>query len=89
MGRVKAWMMDREERAAARGAADKYYGRYPEPHMWLDKYRWEVVPKKEMSENEIEAYWKDGEMKKTVKTGDEMVSHMLDEIGNFVWAHWG
>ena len=29
---------------------------------------------------------KDGEMKKTVKTGDEMVSHMPDEIGNFVWA---
>ncbi len=25
-------------------------------------------------------------MKKTVKTGDEMVSHMPDEIGNFVWA---
>ena len=36
MGKVKSWAMDREERAAARGAADKYYGRYPVPHFWKD-----------------------------------------------------
>ena len=36
MGRVKAWIMDREERTLNRGSADRYYGRYPEPHIWLD-----------------------------------------------------
>jgi hypothetical protein len=57
MGKVKAWMMDREDRASDRGAADRYYGRQPDPRIWLDNIGGEVVPKKEMSENEIEAYW--------------------------------
>ena len=43
MGRVKAWMMDREDRAADRGAADRYYGRQPEPHIWLDNIGKNVV----------------------------------------------
>ena len=49
MGKVKSWAMDREERAAARGAADKYYGRYPVPHFWKDSLGVDFVTEKEMS----------------------------------------
>lgn len=67
MGRVKAWMMDREERAADRGSADRYYGRYPEPHIWLDTVGRNVVPEEDMTESEIEAYmegWRNEEDRK-------------------------
>ena len=57
MGKVKAWMMDREDRAADRGAADRYYGRYPVPHFWKDSLCVDFVTEKEMTEGEIEAYW--------------------------------
>ncbi len=57
MGRVKAWMMDREDRAAARGSADRYYGRQPVPHIWLDNLGVNFLTEDKMSENEIEAYW--------------------------------
>tara|TARA_Y100001937_G_scaffold13119_1_gene17106 strand:+ start:263 stop:481 length:219 start_codon:yes stop_codon:yes gene_type:complete len=57
MGRVKDWMMDREQRAADRGSADRYYGRQPVPHMWLDNLGVNFVTEDKMSENEIEAYW--------------------------------
>ena len=57
MGRVKDWMMDREQRAADRGSADRYYGRQPVPHMWLDSLGVNFVTEDKMSENEIEAYW--------------------------------
>ena len=57
MGKVKAWMMDREQRASDRGAADRYYGRQPEPHMWLNNLGVNFVAEDKMSENEIEAYW--------------------------------
>ena len=43
MGRVKAWAMDREERAADRGSADRYYGREPVPHIWLDNLGRNIV----------------------------------------------
>ena len=67
MGKVKAWMMDREERAADRGSADRYYGRQPEPHMWLDNLGKQVVPEEDMTESEIEAYfegWRNEEDRK-------------------------
>ncbi len=57
MGKVKSWMMDREERAADRGSADRYYGRYPVPHFWEDSLGVNFVTEDQMSENEIEAYW--------------------------------
>ena len=57
MGRVKAWMMDREDRASDRGAADRYYGREPEPHMWLDNISKNVVSEVDMTEGEVNAYF--------------------------------
>ena len=67
MGRVKAWMMDREQRASDRGAADRYYGRYPEPHIWLDTVGRNVVTEEDITESEIEAYmegWRNEEDRK-------------------------
>mgnify|MGYP003111170877 FL=1 len=57
MGRVKAWAMDREERAADRGAADRYYGREPVPHFWLDNLGVNFVTEEEMTVEEVDAYW--------------------------------
>lgn len=48
--------MDREERAANRGSMDRYYGRKPEPHIWLDTIGRNVVTEIDMTESEIEAY---------------------------------
>lgn len=56
MGKVNAMAMDRIERAYDRGHADKYYGRFRRPHMWLDSMGRVVVPKDRMSDDEIEAY---------------------------------
>tara|TARA_A100001515_G_scaffold70967_1_gene56469 strand:- start:284 stop:550 length:267 start_codon:yes stop_codon:yes gene_type:complete len=67
MGRVKAWMMDREERAADRGSADRYYGRQPEPHIWLDNIGRNVVAEVDMTEGEVDAYfegWRNEEDRK-------------------------
>jgi len=57
MGKVKAMMMDREERALDRGSADAYYGRSGRPHIWLDSLGKQVVEKSRMTEGEIAAYW--------------------------------
>ena len=57
MGKLKAWMMDREERALDRGSADAYYGRSGHPHIWLDSLGKQVVKKSRMTEGEIAAYW--------------------------------
>ena len=57
MGKVKAWMMDREERAAARGSADRYYGRQPVPHIWLDNLGGNVVAEVDMTVEEVDAYF--------------------------------
>ncbi len=67
MGKVKAWMMDREQRASDRGSADRYYGRQPEPHMWLDNIGRNVVAEVDMTEGEVEAYfegWRNEEDRK-------------------------
>ena len=56
MGKVKSWVMDREERAANRGSSDRYYGRKPEPRIWLDTIGRNVVTEIDMTESEIEAY---------------------------------
>ena len=56
MGRVKAWAMDREERAANRGSADRYYGREPVPHIWLDNLGRNIVIE-EMTVEEVDAYF--------------------------------
>jgi len=57
MGKVKAMMMDREERALDRGSADAYYGRSGRPHIWLDGLGKQVIEKSRMTEGEIAAYW--------------------------------
>jgi hypothetical protein len=57
MGKVKAWAMDREERAADRGAADRYYGREPVPHFWLDNLGVNFVTEEEMTVEEVDAYF--------------------------------
>jgi len=57
MGRIKAWMMDREDRAANRGSADRYYGRQPVPHIWIDNMGRDVVKRDDMTEREIEMYY--------------------------------
>ena len=57
MGKVKSWVMDREQRASDRGAADRYYGRQPEPHIWLDNIGKSVVTESNMTEEEKNAYW--------------------------------
>ena len=57
MGKVKLWMMDREERAASRGAADAYYRRMPKPHIWLDDMGTDVVEASDMTDHEIQSYW--------------------------------
>ena len=57
MGKVKAMMMDREERALDRGSADSYYGRSGCPHIWLDSLGQQVVEKSSMTQGEIAAYW--------------------------------
>ena len=56
MGKVKSWVMDREGRAADRGSSDRYYGRQPEPRIWLDTIGRNVVTEIDMTESEIEAY---------------------------------
>ena len=57
MGKVKLWVMDREERAADRGSMDRYYGRQPEPHIWLDNIGKSVVTERNMTKEEKNAYW--------------------------------
>lgn len=57
MGRVKAMVMDREERAYDRGSADAYYGRIPLPNLWLDPMGMTVVKKDRMTKSEIGAYY--------------------------------
>ena len=57
MGKVKAWAMDREERAADRGSADRYYGREPVPHFWLDNLGVNFVTEEEMTVEEVDAYF--------------------------------
>lgn len=57
MSKMKAWMMDREARAADRGSADAYYGRVPYPHFWLDNMGREVVYVSDMTDEEIQSYW--------------------------------
>jgi len=57
MGKVKAWAMDREERAADRGAADRYYGREPVPHFWLDNLGVNFVTEDDMTVEEVDAYF--------------------------------
>ena len=49
--------MDREEKAADRGSMDRYYGRKPEPHIWLDNIGKSVVTESNMTEEEKNAYW--------------------------------
>ena len=57
MGKVKAWAMDREERAADRGSADRYYGREPVPHFWLDNLGVNFVTEDDMTVEEVDAYF--------------------------------
>ena len=57
MGKVKALMMEREERAADRGSADAYYGRTGRPHIWLDGIGREFIEEGDMTKAEIAAYW--------------------------------
>jgi len=57
MGKVKAWAMDREARAADRGAADRYYGREPVPHIWLDNLGVNFVTEDDMTVEEVDAYF--------------------------------
>tara|TARA_Y100001938_G_scaffold105878_1_gene144463 strand:- start:427 stop:639 length:213 start_codon:yes stop_codon:yes gene_type:complete len=57
MGKVKSWVMDREEKAADRGSMDRYYRRQPEPHIWLDNIGKSVVTEKNMTKEEKNAYW--------------------------------
>lgn len=57
MGKVKAMMMEREERAADRGSADRYYGRTGKPHIWLDPMGHRTVEEDAMTKGEIDAYW--------------------------------
>ncbi len=67
MGKVKAWVMDREDRASDRGAADRYYGRQPDPRIWLDNIGKDVVAEVDMTEGEVEAYfegWRNEEDRK-------------------------
>ena len=67
MGRVKSWMMDREERAANRGSADRDYGREPVTHIWLDNLGKDVVIEEEMTTGEVNAYfegWRNEEDRK-------------------------
>ena len=49
--------MDREEKAADRGSMDRYYGRQPEPHIWLDNIGKNVVSEGDMTEGEVNAYF--------------------------------
>jgi hypothetical protein len=62
MGKVNAMYQDqveyREKRAYARGSADAYYGRRSQPHIWLDPMGREVVTKQNMTEDEIESYYR-------------------------------
>ena len=57
MGKVKAWVMDREDRASDRGSADRYYGREPVPHFWLDNLGVNFVTEEEMTVEEVDAYF--------------------------------
>ncbi len=55
MGNVKSMFQDRIEAAQDRGLADAYYGRTPNPHMWLDNTGRRLVTKNDMTAREIRA----------------------------------
>ena len=57
MGSVKSMFQDRIEAAQDRGLADAYYGRTPNPHMWLDNTGRRLVTKDDMTAQEIRAYF--------------------------------
>jgi hypothetical protein len=48
----------RHELAEMRGAADKYYGRPRNPHIWLDNLGRNIVVEQDMTPEEIENYEK-------------------------------
>ena len=50
-------MTDRMELALKRGAIDAYYGHSGRPRIVLDPLGNTVVPKADMSKDEIKAYW--------------------------------
>ena len=55
--RKKRWRItDRLRRAADRGSADRYYGRMPRPHLWLDGVGHCEVVGDEMSSEEVLSY---------------------------------
>ena len=41
-----------------RGSSDAYYGRAPEPHLWLDPLGRKTVKKSKMTDKQIEEYYK-------------------------------
>jgi hypothetical protein len=53
-------MTSRERKAYDRGSATRYYGRAPRPHIWTsnDPQALTVIPKEDMTDSEIAAYWK-------------------------------
>ena len=50
-------MTDRMQLALKRGAADAYYGHSGRPGIVLDPLGKTIVPKADMSKEEIKAYW--------------------------------
>jgi hypothetical protein len=57
MGSVKSMFQDRIEAAQDRGAIDAYYGHSGRPRIVLDPLGKTIVPKENMSKEEIKAYW--------------------------------
>lgn len=49
-------MKSRINQAEARGDADAYYSRPPEPHIWLDLLGRERISEADMSPEEVAAY---------------------------------
>jgi hypothetical protein len=50
--------MARTEKAYDRGDSDAYYGRSPKPHIWLDSLGKEIVYEEDMTQEEIDAFWR-------------------------------
>lgn len=48
--------LKRQDLAARRGKSDAYFGRPPNPHIWLEPMGKHVVPKEEMTRGEVNAY---------------------------------
>ena len=47
----------REFRAEHRGSCDRFYGRSPRPHIWLDGIGCDEVLEPDMSAVEVQRYW--------------------------------